>query len=214
MRRSAAALVACVLLALTACAPTAGEEGTAPRTLGPPSAGAPAAGAVDTPALRRLKQQADIAACPRTDPSAGALTDGLPAVSLPCLGGGRPVALAGLRGTPMVVNFWASWCTPCREELPYFAQLDEDARDRVLVIGVDFADPDPAAALELAADTGITYPQLADPESESRIPLQLIGLPQTVFVDAEGHVTGIERRSVASYAELVGLVDEHLGVSL
>ena len=70
-----------------------------------------------------MKKAAGIADCPRSDSDVAAVPSGLPDVVLPCLGGGREVRLAGLRGKPMMINVWAQWCGPCREEAPYLAEV-------------------------------------------------------------------------------------------
>ena len=112
-------------------------------------------------------------------------TGGLPALTLPCLGGGANVDLAGLRG-PLLLNFWAQYCTPCQEESPLLEQLSRAARGQVEVVGVDFIDPLPGRALAFAKEHGLTYPQIADPAAAAKGPLRISGLPFTFFVDAAG----------------------------
>ena len=73
--------------------------------------------AVDTADLRAAKAAAGIEPCPRSDLDATADDGDMPALVLPCLGGGDDVNLAGL-GTPTVLNLWAQYCAPCREEAP------------------------------------------------------------------------------------------------
>lgn len=166
---------------------------------------------VDTPELVKLRHSAGIANCPDTDaPDAGAIHP-LPEMTLPCLGGGRDVDLAGIRG-PAVINVWASWCGPCRKELPLIAQLHDTGK--VDVLGVDIEDPQPGTALELAADSGVTYPSVADPAGETKAPLGIAGVPQTVFVDADGSVVATKRGEYTSYDSLASDVREHLGVEL
>jgi thiol-disulfide isomerase/thioredoxin len=169
---------------------------------------------VDTPQLRELKQEAGVERCvPGTaDPVAG----GLPDVTLPCLGGGRDVDLAALRG-PMLVSLWASWCGPCRHELPVLQQFHERYGDRVAVLGIDYTDPQTVAALELARDSGVTYPLLADPQSalsaEEPFPV-LKGMPFFALVGADGRVVHQEFGGIESEQQLVGLVQDELGVAL
>lgn len=163
---------------------------------------------VDTPALRQVKAAAGIAPCP-----AGTSSNQLPEVTLPCLGGGRPVDLTRLRG-PMVVNLFAQWCAPCRGELPYFQMLHRKAKGTVAVLGVDYLDTQPMRALELARQTGVTYPLVADPAGLLRPQLKVRGLPGLVFVAADGTVSDVEFRVIRSYAELRALVEKRLGVTL
>jgi thiol-disulfide isomerase/thioredoxin len=178
-----------------------------------PGAGEPEASRVDvdTPELRAAKEAAGVEPC--LPGSAAPAEDGLPDVTLPCLGGGRPVRLPTLRG-PMVVNLFAQWCGPCRAELPYYQRLHQEAKGKVSVLGVDYLDTQPAAALQLVDDSGVTYPLLADPDGALRSELKVRGLPGMVFVDAAGKVTDVQFRVVESYAELRGLVEQELGVDL
>ncbi len=162
---------------------------------------------VDTPALRSVKQEAGVESCPRP---AGEGDADLPELTLPCLGGGPAVDLADLRG-PAVVSVWASWCVPCRKELPLFQRLHEQTRGRLTVLGVDFSDVQPGAALGLLRQTGATFWQVADPDGELGEHYRLVGLPGLLLVDAGGTVTFLPRR-LDSYAELTGLVAEHTGV--
>jgi thiol-disulfide isomerase/thioredoxin len=199
VRRLAA--LALATLVLTGCA---GQEDTG----GP---GSTASVDVDTPALRALKAKAGVEPCRAT--TAGAATDGLPDVALPCLGGGPSVTLSGLRG-PLVVNLFAQWCGPCRTELPYYQRLHRSAGGTVRVVGVDYLDTQPGRALQLARKAGVTFPLLADPDGRLRRDLKIRGLPGIVFVDAAGKVGAVEFRSFASYAELRDLVQQRLDVTL
>jgi thiol-disulfide isomerase/thioredoxin len=169
---------------------------------------------VDTPELRQLKQDAGVASC---RPGKGEPVDGgLPEVTLPCLGGGPDVDLSTLRG-PMVVNLWASWCGPCREEMPVLQSFHEQYADRVAVLGIDYEDPQTLNAMELVRDSGVTYPLLADPQADlsANDPFPVLrGLPFLALVDADGRVVHREFVVLESRQQLVELVGEHLGVEL
>ncbi len=166
---------------------------------------------VDTPALRALKADAKVRPCHGGAPAS--VPDGLPDVTLPCLGGGRPVNLSSLRG-PMVITLFAQWCGPCREELPYFQELDQKADGAVRVLGVDHLDTQPDGALRLARRSGVTFPLLADPEALLRPKLRVFGLPTVVYVDADGAVTDVQARRFSSYADLREAVRDQLGVEV
>ncbi|MGH3445149.1 MAG: TlpA family protein disulfide reductase [Nocardioidaceae bacterium] len=159
-----------------------------------------------------MKQQAGIAQCAKA-PAPAAQSHPLPDLTLPCLGGGPAVHLPGLRG-PMVINLFAQWCGPCRAELPFYQKLHEQARGRVKVLGIDWLDTQPGRALQLAEQTGVTFPLLADPAGELRAPWRIRGLPGVVFVDAHGRVRDVEFLSIDSYAQLKHLVAAHLGIRL
>ena len=167
---------------------------------------------VDTPALRAAKKEAGVQTC-RPGQGTTQSEDGLPDVVLPCLGGGPDVNLSSLTG-PMVINLWAQWCAPCREELPYYQQLHESGSDDVTVLGVNYQDTQPGLALELIQQTGVTFPLLADPEALVRVPFRVRGLPGAVFVARDGTVTHIEYAVIRSYGQLQGLVEQHLGVTV
>ncbi|CAM3165837.1 TlpA disulfide reductase family protein [Nocardioides dubius] len=174
---------------------------------------------VDTPELRALKATTKIEPCAPGDGTRS--DDGLPSLTLNCLGGGDSVDISSLRG-PLVINLWASWCGPCERELPIYQEFYEKHGDKVGVLGIDFQDNRPAAALELAKGAGVTYPQLADANSDlaGTKPMPPVpGLPAIAFVDAEGRfvvddVPQLVFREIKSVQELEELVAERLGVEL
>lgn len=169
---------------------------------------------VDTPELRTIKEAAGVEDCvPGTgDPVEG----GMPALTLACLGGGPQVDLSRLSG-PMVINLWQSFCGPCRIEMPALQAFYEKYGDEVAVLGIDYLDTQPRAALELAKETGVTYPLVADAGGElnRKDPFPpVLGLPYLAFVDAQGRLAYTAPGGVESAQELVDLVNEHLGVGL
>lgn len=204
MKGSIAALLAAALLSGCASGPSDSAD--------KPAFGGSNASAPKASDLARAKAATGIEDCPATAPSK-AIDKGLPALRLDCLGGGRPVHLASLAGKPSVINLWASWCGPCREELPLLAKAHRELGDKVQILGIDFADDAPDLALRLAADSGVTYPLIADPKSALRTNLRVIGLPQTVFVDAQGTIVATERRAFRSYADLTDAISQHLGLT-
>jgi thiol-disulfide isomerase/thioredoxin len=114
---------------------------------------------------------------------------------------------------PAVVNLWASWCPPCREELPVVQQLADAAGDRVRVLGVVSKDGVPQAT-SFAADAGATFPTAFDGEGELMDALGIRALPYTYFLAADGAVAHVEVGPVESLPEFQQLVAEHLGVQL
>lgn len=145
-----------------------------------------------------------------TSTGSGASTrqpDALPDITLAPLGKGDPVDLGSLKG-PMVVNLWASWCGPCRDELPDYQAFAQKYAGKVDVLGVDFQETREDKAEELVRETGVTYPLVKDPDGR----LRAIGLPKLVLVDAQGKVAYQEYVKITSVAQLERLVQEHLGV--
>ena len=102
---------------------------------------------------------------------------------------GRPVSLEDYRGRPVLVNFWASWCVPCRNEFPLFKEVNGE---RLAVLGVVFQDTRSAAA-EFMEDQGATWPGLVDPGGRIADDYDVgfrPGLPVTVAIDAAGALAG------------------------
>ncbi|MGI8524511.1 MAG: TlpA family protein disulfide reductase [Nocardioides sp.] len=168
---------------------------------------------VDTPQLRQLKAAAHVPDCPVV--TGGAVDGGLAPTTLPCLGGGRSVDVSGLRG-PMIVNLWASWCSVCRKELPALEQFHQRHGDEVKILGIDFQDVQPGAALALAKKSGLTYPLLADPQSDlsGKAPLPTLnGLPFTIFIDADGKVVHREYGAFTSVGSVVAAAQKYLGTT-
>lgn len=162
---------------------------------------------VDTPALRALKQDARIDPCPQVDGSSE-----LPAGELACLGGGRPVDLSELDG-PAVIPLWASWCTRCIEELPIYQRFAERAEGQVTVLGVDYQDTQPRAALELLRESGARFPSVADPGGTLADTYRVRGLPAVAWVSDDGSVV-LDNAKVDTYADLVRLASDRLGVDV
>ncbi len=140
----------------------------------------------------------------------------LPQVSLARFEGPGQVDLAAVEG-PAVVNLWASWCGPCRDELPVVEAFHQQYGDAVTVIGIDYQDPQVDQARALADRSGLTYDLLSDPSGalDASAPFpSLRGLPFWAFVDADGTVTDLEFVEMTSVDQLRAAVVEHLGLDL
>ena len=98
--------------------------------------------------------------------------------------------LAQLRGTPVVVNIWASWCGPCRKEAPNLAAAARRFGTRVQFLGIDIQDQRPPAQ-EFIRDFGWLYPSVFDPSSEIQHGLGFLGQPVTLFFDRNGKRIGV-----------------------
>jgi thiol-disulfide isomerase/thioredoxin len=162
---------------------------------------------IDTPELRDAKQELGMRPCPAPSGPGSEL----PVLTLGCLGGGRDVQLSELSG-PAVIQLWASWCGPCKDELPLFQRLEDEHGDELTIFGIDWQDTQPGNALTLLELTGATMPQLADPGGELAEHYRLTGLPGILLVDAQGAVT-FKLMRIDSYEQLLGLVEEHVGLA-
>ncbi|MHA6512701.1 TlpA family protein disulfide reductase [Tessaracoccus sp. Z1128] len=186
-------------LALAACSPAV----TAPT---PDPVATPAAPAD----LAALRVQFGLPDCPATDPDAPQSADGLPRTSLQCLGSDTTVNLAGLPRTPTILNLWAQWCGPCREEAPFLRE-GVTKLEGVSFIGVNYNDPKPDWAIEFAGLAGWLYPHVVDEDRSLQVDLRVPGLPTTYFIDVDGRIAGVHAGPLASTQQLVDLTDEYLG---
>jgi cytochrome c biogenesis protein CcmG, thiol:disulfide interchange protein DsbE len=131
--------------------------------------------------------------------SAASLAITLPDLRLPCFAGGEQIALRDVRG-PAVINLWASWCGPCRTELPVMQRLADEAGGRLTVLGVDTGDSREDGA-SFAAAAGVTMPTLFDADKKLLSAVGRITLPVTIFIDSAGravlHPTPLDDGSLA-----------------
>lgn len=133
-----------------------------------------------------------------------------PDFTVPTSQGKQP--LSELRGKPVVINFWASWCPPCTDELPYFAKLKDAYGDRVRLVTIDWNEPPGTASAYLRAH-GLNLPVIEDPQSKIYAAYSLNEVPDTVVLDASGAVTYVSLGGL-SWNELKTAVDQALGSNL
>lgn len=201
MRARAAALLAWSLL-LAGCG--------APQSQEPP-AGAPATVAQGAE-LEQLRLGYGLPDCPETDPSVEAVEGGLPQTALPCLGSDVLVNLAGLERKPMVVNLWAQWCGPCREEAPFLREVSK-ASDDVSFVGINYNDPQADWAIEFAGLVEWHYPHVQDMDKVLQTELGVPGLPVTLFVDETGAIAERHIGVIDSRQELEDAIERNFGKS-
>jgi thiol-disulfide isomerase/thioredoxin len=157
--------------------------------------------------------QGFVAGNPGTTIYRGPEAPAVPAVSGTTLSGAR-LSLSAYRGHVVVLNFWGSWCTPCRSEAPALAALARRFQPAgVRFLGVDIRD-NPAAARAFMSNFGITYPSLNDPGDEVALAFRATvppgGIPTTLVISRAGRVVA-RVIGEASYAGLRHLIAEAAG---
>jgi thiol-disulfide isomerase/thioredoxin len=132
-------------------------------------------------------------------------------VRLAALDGGEDRMLGDLLGTtPVVVNFFASWCVPCIDEMPAFERVHQDVGDQVTFLGMANRDS-PEDALATVEATGVTYPTFDDPGAGALTWFGGLAMPTTVFIDTSGNVVDVnsgaltEAQLRAKLADLFGV---------
>jgi len=119
-----------------------------------------------------------------------------PALELPKLGGGGSASLADYRGQVVVLNFWASWCKPCRDASPLLQRWHRRMQGRGgTVLGVDFQDVT-GRAQEFVEEYGLTYPMLKDRDGEGLKQLGVVAYPETFVIDRKGRIAAVRRGPV------------------
>ncbi len=124
------------------------------------------------------------------------------------LSGDQSDTFASHLDKPLVVNFFAAWCSPCRAELPEFESVYQEVSDEVNFIGIS-RDDSPGESLQLLADTGVTYPSGWDSDGSLFPELGLLGMPSTLIVDSDG-VVAEQWSGVLTAEDLRDLITEHL----
>jgi cytochrome c biogenesis protein CcmG/thiol:disulfide interchange protein DsbE len=150
-----------------------------------------------------------------------ALADGerpeAPSVSLPLLVDhpdlgpeGTEVTLEQFQGQPVIVNFWASWCVPCRTEAPVLEGIWDDYKDRgVVVLGVDTQDLTDNAR-EFIDEVGMTYPSVRDGTDGTERDFEVTGVPETFVVDRDGLIALHFRGPVENPAQITTALEQVL----
>jgi cytochrome c-type biogenesis protein len=123
---------------------------------------------------------------------------------------GTTFALSDFRGQVVVLNFWATQCSYCLEELPHIQQLyDEWSTELVLLTIAKGQEPTTVAAF--MQDEGFTFPVIVDGEKLVSSQYRVTGIPRTFFIDSDGYIMGIKRGYFDSYEEIEDILDQIFG---
>lgn len=110
---------------------------------------------------------------------------------------GQIISLSSLRGSPVLLNFWATWCGPCREEMPYLQQIHEEWSDRglvVLAINLTYSSfsESPATVKSYLQSNNLSLPVLLDTRQEVGRQYNIRNIPTTLFIDKNGIIQGVK----------------------
>lgn len=131
-----------------------------------------------------------------------------PDFSLPLLTGGGSLSMAELKGEPVVLNFWASWCVPCRDEASVLAAAESKWRAKgVVFLGIDTQDTH-ADAVAFGQQYGIAYRSVVDEKAVLQVQYAVLGFPETFFIDRDGtihakYVGPIDSRTLDAYVAAI-----------
>jgi cytochrome c biogenesis protein CcmG, thiol:disulfide interchange protein DsbE len=140
----------------------------------------------------------------------GSGADTMPDVTLDALDGSEPLDMGSLEG-PAVVNLWATWCGPCREELPAFQAVDDGLDGSVRFIGINEGDAGEKAAAFLD-EIDVTFEQYLDIDGLLSEELRISGLPATILVDENGDIAATHAGALDE-DELYRLIEDELGLT-
>ncbi len=120
---------------------------------------------------------------------------------------GEPFTLAQLRGRPYLVNFWASWCTPCRAEHPFLVAM---AEQDIEIVGILFEDPNIPAATGILDREGNPFREIAvDPDGDFGLDVGISGVPETFLVNAGGMIVKTMRGPIIDRGTAQGFIDAY-----
>jgi cytochrome c biogenesis protein CcmG/thiol:disulfide interchange protein DsbE len=119
-----------------------------------------------------------------------------PDLTLPPLGGGGPVSLATYRGKVVVLNFWASWCPPCKGEAPVLARWQPRLKaHNGTIVGVDVLDVT-SDAQHFVTEHKLAFPHLRDEDGSRLKSFQVVGYPETIVLDRKGRIAATSRGAI------------------
>jgi cytochrome c biogenesis protein CcmG, thiol:disulfide interchange protein DsbE len=119
---------------------------------------------------------------------------------------GEAISLDNLKGQGVVLNFWASWCDPCREEAVLLEMTwRREKENGIIFLGLDYLDQEPAA-LQYLAEFDVTYPNGPDLRSQVARRYGIKGVPETFFIDPDGKITDIIIGPLVSQAQMDQLI--------
>lgn len=120
---------------------------------------------------------------------------------------GETIKLSDLRGKPVMINFWATWCGPCQVEMPLFVDAYNKNKDQLVVLGVDVQEP-AEPVRQFMQRFGMTFPVPLDLDGQVSTLYRVRALPTTYFIDAEGRIVRAHRGAILNRPQLQPFLDE------
>lgn len=139
-------------------------------------------------------------------------TTRFPDIEIECLQGDEVLNLNEIKG-PFILAIWASWCMPCRDEMPFLQAFKDAYGEKVQVVGYNMLD-ESSQAIQASVNWGVNIASVEDPDGVNRGILGVTAPPTTLFVDADGVIVHRKFGAVSSLDELVELAELHLKVDL
>ena len=131
---------------------------------------------------------------------------------LNCLTGTEKISVESLRG-PLILNVWGSWCGPCKQEMPYFVEFNDQAKGKVKLLGIAVEEAKAQDAKDFIISNGMTWPNLYDAKGITRANFGM-GVPLTWFIDKQGNVVYKHVGVINSTTELIDLTEKYLKVTI
>ncbi len=104
---------------------------------------------------------------------------------------GQTVSLTDFKGKPVLLNFWATWCPPCRAETPDLQATHREIGDKLTIIGVNMTSQDGGDVTAFMREFGVTYPVVLDSNGDAARAYNILGLPTSVFIDRNGIISEV-----------------------
>ena len=121
---------------------------------------------------------------------------------------GQVVSLSDFRGKPVFLNFWATWCGPCRFEMPFIQKMYEGLSNEGLVVLAVNVQENPTRVKEFVESFGLTFPVLLATNSEVPLTYNIRGIPATFFIDKNGIIQDIKIGAFASEVEIASRLNK------
>ena len=125
---------------------------------------------------------------------------------------GKKYHLADLKGHPVWLNFWATWCPWCKKELPGIEDINSKMGGKILILGIDEQESASTVQSNLQS-LGINYPVVLDPNGEVGYAYALRGIPSNIFINAQGQVTGIYPGAFSDEDTMLQYVNQAIGAN-